>query len=210
MKISPVFYGAVLWLLSACATATPYQPASGPGAYDGFSHTLIENNRARISFGGNSLTDRETVENYLLYRSAELTLEREFDYFVLLERDVKEKKRLQTRPYYRGPYDSYFGYSFYRPYYGWSDYYRYSLFGGFHYTPYGRRGFRHSGFRGYYHDAFFTDYDVREITKYRASAEVVFMKGEKPTDQDNTFDAHDVIENLGPYIVYPEKQVDKS
>jgi len=53
--------------LVACATATPYQPASKPGGYDGFSQQMIENDRARITFGGNSLTKRETVENYLLY-----------------------------------------------------------------------------------------------------------------------------------------------
>jgi len=58
--------------LAACATATPYQPASEPGGYDGFSQQMIENDRARITFGGNSLTNRETVENYLLYRAAEI------------------------------------------------------------------------------------------------------------------------------------------
>jgi len=66
-------------ILAACATATPYQAASAPGAFDGFSQTMIENDRARVSFGGNSLTDRETVENYLLYRAAELAVERGFD-----------------------------------------------------------------------------------------------------------------------------------
>jgi len=57
-------------ILSACATSTPYQPASTPGGFDGFSQTMIENDRARITFGGNSLTKRDTVENSLLYRAA--------------------------------------------------------------------------------------------------------------------------------------------
>ena len=57
--------GASLVVLSACATTTPYQEASKPGAFDGYTQTIIENDRARVTFAGNSLTERETVENYL-------------------------------------------------------------------------------------------------------------------------------------------------
>jgi hypothetical protein len=39
----------------------------------GYSEQQIENNRFRVQFAGNSLTDRKTVETYLLYRAAELT-----------------------------------------------------------------------------------------------------------------------------------------
>ena len=53
-------------VLAACATTTPYQPATKPGGFDGYSQTLLENDRARVAFGGNSLTDRETVENLSL------------------------------------------------------------------------------------------------------------------------------------------------
>jgi len=85
-------------VLTACATATPYQPASAPGAFDGFSQTMIESDRARVTFGGNSITDRETVENYLLYRAAEVAVERGFDYFTLVERDTEEKTRVRVSP----------------------------------------------------------------------------------------------------------------
>jgi len=82
---------------------------------------LIENDRARVTFGGNSLTERETVENYLLYRSAEIAVERGFDYFTLAERDTEQKTRLQASPGLSSSlYDPYFGYSFYRPRFGWS------------------------------------------------------------------------------------------
>ena len=76
-KLAPksLILGASLLVLSACATTTPYQAASKPGGFDGFSQTLLDDNTARVTFGGNSLTDRETVENYMLYRSAELALE---------------------------------------------------------------------------------------------------------------------------------------
>ena len=57
---------AGLVLLGACATATPYQAASTSDR--GFSEQKIEDNRFQVQFAGNSLTDRKTVETYLLYR----------------------------------------------------------------------------------------------------------------------------------------------
>ena len=86
------------------------------------------------------------------------------------------------------------------PRFGWSRGYNYSRFRGFRRN----RGF---GFRGFYdpfYDPFFDDFDVREITKYRATAEVWFGKGPKPDNADNAFDAREVIENLGPTIELPE------
>lgn len=187
-------------ILAACATATPYQPASEPGAFDGFSQQMIESDRARITFAGNSLTKRDTVENYLLYRAAETAVERGFDWFELQERDVETKTRIRVTPGIASAYDPYFGYSFFNPRIGWSSPYRYSRFSGFRQ----RRGF---GFRGFYdpfYDPFFDDVDVREITKYRANAEVRFGNGPKPADQSNAFDARSVIENLGPTIKLPD------
>ena len=87
---------ASVMTLAACATATPYQAASEPGAYDGFSEQFIENDRARISFGGNSLTDRETVENYLLYRSAETAIERGYETFTLQEQNLDEDRKIRV------------------------------------------------------------------------------------------------------------------
>lgn len=186
-------------ILAACATATPYQPASEPGAYDGFSEQMIENDRARITFAGNSLTDRDTVENYLLFRAAETAVERGFDWFELQERDVEANTRVRVRE--SGFYDPYFGYSFYRPRFGWSSPYSYSRFGGFR----SRRGFGYSRFYDPFDDPFFRDFDVREITKYRAAAEVKFGSGPQPSDDGNVFDAREVIDNLGPTIKLPEE-----
>ena len=55
-------------LLAACATPTPYQASGSDGGIYGYSEQRIEGDRYRITFSGNSLTDRETVETYLLYR----------------------------------------------------------------------------------------------------------------------------------------------
>jgi hypothetical protein len=108
---------AALGLLAACATATPYQPAAN-GAF-GFQEQQIESNRVRISFRGNMLTDRDTVETYLLYRAAELTLASGKDYFVVADRDTEEHSRLRAT----GPSRSMFDHWYFSPRHGWAPWY---------------------------------------------------------------------------------------
>lgn len=108
--------------LAACASSTPYEPASEDSKY-GFSEQQIEDNRFRISFKGNALTEREMVENYLLYRAAELTVEKGYDYFLVVEDDT-EKKTTYSRTndgffyYGRGRPFPYYGYG-----YRWDPFY---------------------------------------------------------------------------------------
>lgn len=93
--------------VAACATATPYQPTRHG---QGFSEQRIESNRYRINFSGNSITPRQTVENYLLYRAAELTLQQGYDWFEL----VDESTTAETR--YRHDFGGW---------HGWGPYYWY-------------------------------------------------------------------------------------
>ena len=101
-------------LLAACTSGpTPYQPAAG---YErGYSEQKLEDMRYRISFKGNSLTERETVENYMLYRAAELTLQSGYDAFTIANRDTDEQKR--TR--YGGLYGPRLSYMYFSPHWGW-------------------------------------------------------------------------------------------
>ena len=82
-----------LLVLSACATATPYQPAVDGR---GFTEQQIENNRFRVTFTGNSLTPRTTVEDYMLYRAAEVTLATGRDYFVVSDRNTDARTAYQS------------------------------------------------------------------------------------------------------------------
>ena len=215
--LKAILLGSSLVVLSACATTTPYQEASKPGAFDGYSQTIIENDRARVTFAGNSLTERETVENYLLYRAAELAVERGFDNFRLIESDTETKTRLRSvgAGFGHGGYDPFFRYSYFSPRFGWSRAGRFSSFSRFGVSGFGRRGFGGRGFgrRGFGHGGFGGGFgggfDVREITKYRATAEVKFGHGSGP-DDDITFVAREVLQNLGPTIVYPEVTEDKA
>ena len=76
-----------LAVVAACAYPTPYQPAATENG-DGYTTQRIEQNRFRISFRGNSVTSRQTVDTYMLYRAAEVTLENAGDYFIIVNKDV--------------------------------------------------------------------------------------------------------------------------
>lgn len=72
--------------LGACGTPTPYQPLTDG---QGYAEQPIESDRYRVLFAGNSLTPRQTVDNYLLYRAAEITLAKGFDHFIVVEKDTE-------------------------------------------------------------------------------------------------------------------------
>jgi hypothetical protein len=78
--------------LSACETATPYQPAvAGNSQSGGYSDQQLEANRWMVTFSGNDLTSRETVERYLLFRAAELTLNQGYDWFETNDRNTNKQ-----------------------------------------------------------------------------------------------------------------------
>ena len=79
-------------LLVACATATPYQSMQRG---EGYSDQKLESNRYRIRFAGNRLTDKDTVQNYLLFRAAELTLDNGHDYFVTVNLETDSETTQQ-------------------------------------------------------------------------------------------------------------------
>lgn len=73
--------------LAACSSApTPYQPEVDG---HGYSQQQIEGNRYRVSFAGNSYTSRNTVENYVLYRAAEIARAQDGEHFVVVSRDTE-------------------------------------------------------------------------------------------------------------------------
>jgi hypothetical protein len=165
--------------LSACATGAPYRPAASAGGY-GYTDQRLEQNRFRLTFKGGASTRRADVEDYLLYRVAELTLADGFDYFILSNRAVDADRQFDSYPEFGpfGPYHGYFGWSYYAPRRGWRPYY----------------------------DPFWNDpVTVREITRFRATAEVTMYKGQKPADDPRAFDARQVQANLHDKAFPPGK-----
>ena len=186
--------------LSACETATPYQPLGvrGTHASGGYSERRIEPNRFAVTFSGNSLTSRQTVEKYLLYRAADLTLQNGFDWFTTVERQTERKDRYYGDSFGYGGYGGY-GYGGFGGYWGphWGLYRR--GFGwGYGYGGYGGYGGFGSGFGG------FNDFDIRQISQYEANAEIVMGRGPKPEGDRRAFDAHAVVDNLRGQIQMPQ------
>jgi hypothetical protein len=180
---------ALIGAAAGCATPTPYQP-DRPGAAQsgGFSENQIEANRFRVTFSGNSLTSRETVESYLLYRAAELTVNQGYDWFMTADRRTEKSTSymVDPDPFYTSPFYQSWGY-------GWRPSWRY--YGG----PYGWRSWDPWG-----QDPFWANsMDVQEINRYEANAEIVMGHGAKPADNPVAFDARAVMANLGPAIVRP-------
>ncbi len=86
-KFSNLAFLALLGL-SACVAPAAYGPR-GPGDVTGYTDEQLAQNRYRVTYTGNAATDRETVEDYLLYRSAEVTLKAGFTHFEFDTRDTK-------------------------------------------------------------------------------------------------------------------------
>jgi hypothetical protein len=169
--------------VAACETATPYQPLGAPNsqAAGGYFDHQIEANRWQVGFKGNELTGRETVERYLLYRSAELTLSQGYDWFEAADRHTDKKTDAYATP---------------DPYAGWGGYWgpRWGLY---------RRGY---GWRyGAWGDPFWGPgpVDYNEVNQYQATAEIILGHGQKPNDRQ-AFDAHSVIEHLSGSVQRPK------
>lgn len=173
-------------LLSACATATPYQPVAKSNATSGgYTESKLAPDRFRVTFSGNSLTGRETVERYLLYRAAELTVAEGYDWFSLDDRQTDRTARTYVEP------DPFGGPSFRYGY--WHPYWNY----------YGR-GYGWRRWDPFWGDPFWHDrVDVRTVERFDASAEITLQKGPVPAGDRRAIDARAVLTDLGPKIQRP-------
>jgi hypothetical protein len=179
---------SVAMILSSCMTPTPYQPeVRGQRIHGGYSEEHLGDNRYRVTFDGNTLTSRERVEGYLLYRAAELTVQNGYDWFRVVDRETERDRRIyvEPSPFYR----PWYGYDYWRPYwryyrprYGWIDWH-----------PYGS-------------DRFWADdIDVRTVEEFEAHAEIVMGRGAVLKDK-TVFDARKVMEDMGPSIERPKER----
>jgi hypothetical protein len=184
MIATRTFVLALGFALASCATSTPYQPeVAGQRIHGGYSEVRLGHDRFRVTFDGNTLTSRERVEGYLLYRAAELTVQNGYDWFHIDDRITERDRRTYEEPHYR----PYFGYGYwrprwryYRPRYGWYDWY-----------PYGG-------------DPFWADdREIVTVEEFEAHAEITMHRGAIPAD-GAVFDARRVMADLGPSIERPK------
>ncbi len=170
--------------LAACETATPYQPAPPGSTHYGYGYrdTRIDSSHWRVSFAGNSLTSRETVEKYLLYRAAELTVQQGGDWFEAAERHTDKDSSFYGTS---DPFYATYGWGW-RPYWG---------VGG----PWGWRTWN-PWIGGPFWD---NSFNIEQVSRFEASAEIVVGRGPAPQGQ-RVFNAHEVVQNLGPQVVHPK------
>lgn len=164
---------AAAGVLAACET-TAYRGATYEGGY-GYSEQAIEADRYLVTFNGSSATELETVENLLLYRAAELTVEQGYDHFVIVRRDTETEIQTVRTPLY-GPYSARYGFyhRYYHPRHGW----------------YG------------WHDPFWNGAVREQITRHEAQAEIMMRRGPAP-DNPDAYEAREVVQHLSE-LVNPE------
>lgn len=176
--------------LGGCMTATPYQPYIAEGAagvHGGYSDRQLSPDLFLVTFHGNELTSRERVEGYLLYRSAELTLQHGFDWFHPVTSHTEHEIQTYATP---DPfYHPYYGYPYWRPYWG-----------------YYMRGYGWNYWDPWAGGAFWSDHlDVRTIESFEATAEISMHKGPMLASEPRAMDARTVIAQLGPTIELPKQ-----
>lgn len=187
-RLSTAF--AIALLVTSCApTPTPYQPYrshSAGGIHGGYSEEKLGRDEVRVRFHGNSMTSRDRVEGYMLYRAAELTLQNGFDWFMVMDRNTEHNIRTIVRndplyrPWYGLDYDSWRpNWNVYLHGRGWT-----SIYGGdLSVSP---------------------ELDVRQIEAFETTADVKMRKAPIPGDEPRAIDARKVVEHLGPTIERPK------
>jgi hypothetical protein len=168
--------GALLLALgvSACATGPVYRPR-GPGDTVGYTDQRLTQNRFRVTFAGGAGTQREQVEDYLLRRAAEVTLQNGFSHFVFDARDT------EPRTYYRSGFTP-----------------RSSFGVGFGLGPryWGPQSWYYSNF--VFGDPFYSRYDAYPVTRYDAYSEIVALMPAQAQTEPDAIDAREVLAALPP------------
>ena len=163
-------------LLGGCA-ATPYQPASASAMADGYSDMMVGNNVYQVNFKGNNLTSRATVDNYLLYRAAQLAQQKGFAGFTLMNATTDDTDMVNVTPAIgRGIYP------------GFSPYYTlYGPFGAYDWNPWTTANWDNS-------------VDVTSVNNYDAHATVRLTNS---AGGKTYFNAADVMSRLSSSVKMP-------
>ena len=178
-RIAVLTLAASAMALSACASLAPYGPQRGPNG-QGFIEQRIESDRFRVTYNGVGAPG--PVADYALLRAAEVTTENGYDWFATVNRATERDTRFYSTP---DPfYDRFYGPRF-GPY--WSPSWRFYRRG--YWSPWG--------------PTWGNDFDVRQVDRYEANAEIILGRGPKPAGDPNAFDAREVIQNLGPRVTRP-------
>lgn len=157
------------------------------GATGGYSDARIDANTFLVEFHGNGFTSRQTVETYLLYRCAEVTVEAGYDFFVIVGGGVEtnDSTNTTTTPGHFASSTS-----------------------GTATTSGSAMAFGNmatgsattSGSATTTGTYTAPQTNTYTITTHGGSVRIKGFKGEKPTDNPNAYDARELLKYLGPSI----------
>ncbi len=88
-----IFLLSLVTILTSCATA--YQREGSTG---GYTETQLDENVFKVSFKGNGFTARDKAADFVLLRSAEVTLENGYNYFIIIDAKEFSKNSTYTEP----------------------------------------------------------------------------------------------------------------
>ena len=86
-----VALAALALLAAGCGSPTLYRPMTLQG---GYTQTRLGSDTVNVVFQGNAYTPWRTARMYALYRSAELAVESNFDYFVVVGGNAEISRQL--------------------------------------------------------------------------------------------------------------------
>jgi len=168
MKKSYAVIFVFVTVLTAGACATGYQRMSLTG---GYSDSQVDENTYSIVYRGNGYASQKTILKYLLYRCAEITTNKSYDYFVVVGGDVEEKINQIITP---GSYSS-------------------STSINMH--SFGSSTSGTASTQGNYEPQ-----KTKEYRKYVVSAVIKIYRGDIPKDNARAFNAKELTQVLEPYI----------
>ena len=82
-----VIFGIALFLTGCAATPTPYQQLKTfeTGSAGGYTNVKLQDTIYRVTFEGNDHTTQGTTGDFALLRSAQVTIDNGYSYFVILD-----------------------------------------------------------------------------------------------------------------------------
>jgi hypothetical protein len=157
--------------LAGCAQPTPYVPRA-QGQATGYTDRELAPGRWRVTFTGNAVTPRDTVEDFLLLRAAEVTLANGGTHFMFDTRDTRSQTRYYADPPQPGGLYGGYGGGFWGGYWGFTPRWGYSAFG--------------------------PPLMISSTTRFQAFAEIVILRPGQEKTENRAVDARAVVTNLRP------------
>lgn len=174
--------------VAGCATPTTFHPAADTTVNSpGYSDKQLSADTYRVNFTGNSVTSRDTVDRYLFYRAAQLTLQKGFRTFAL----VKGETTIDVNTYTNlEPASPGFGWN------GWGGYWAPSWR---YHGPFGWRDWQPWQDGPFWGDQI----DITQVDNYQATATIKMSNAPVSATTPRIYDAQTVIERLAPTIKLP-------